>query len=41
MTVYVYDLICKHDTPYSITYNNVNNYYNSAAEACMRNGSMG
>lgn len=35
ITVFIYDLICKRDTPYSITYNDANNEFNSAPEACM------
>ena len=38
MTVYIYDLICKRDTPYSIMYNDVNNDDNSAPENCMQHG---
>lgn len=39
MTVYIYDLVCKHDTPSSIYYNKSTQTNNSAPEACMRNGS--
>lgn len=38
MTVYIYDLICKRDTPYTITYNDANNDFNNAPEACMQKG---
>ncbi|AXF52631.1 MAG: capsid protein [Cressdnaviricota sp.] len=44
MTVYVYDLVCKHDTPYEIKYNDndptkSSSNSNSAPENCMRFGS--
>ena len=44
MTVYVYDLICKHDTPFEIDYNKndptqTSHNANSAPENCMRFGS--
>lgn len=35
MTVWIYDLICKRDTPYGLDYQNVNNEYNNTPEACM------
>ena len=39
MTVYIYDLICKRDTPHVITYNNTNEDESSAPENCMQKGS--
>ncbi|ORX36560.1 hypothetical protein BCR36DRAFT_369444 [Piromyces finnis] len=39
MTVYIYDLICKCDTPHQIAYSDANNDGNSAPEACMQKGS--
>lgn len=39
MTVYIYDLICKHDTPYYISYNDSLNEKSSAPENCMSKGS--
>lgn len=39
MTVWIYDLICKHDTPHDIKYNAATNDQNSAPEACMQKGS--
>lgn len=44
MTVYIYDLVCKHDTPYPINYNDndptqSSSAENSAPENCMRFGS--
>lgn len=38
MTVYIYDLVCKHDTPYPITYAEGGNYSSSAPENCMMKG---
>lgn len=35
ITVYMYDLICKRDTPYDITYSDANNNYSSSPESCM------
>ena len=39
MTVYIYDLICKRDTPHVITYSDVNEDMSSAPENCMQKGS--
>jgi len=39
ITCYIYDLICKRDTPYGITYSDVNNDTSSAPENCMQKGS--
>ena len=39
ITCYIYDLICKRDTPYGITYSDVNNDASSAPENCMQKGS--
>lgn len=39
MTVYIYDLVCKKDTPHEIDYNNADSDTNSAPEACMQKGS--
>lgn len=39
ITVYIYDLVCKHDTPFSITYSDANEVVSSAPENCMRKGS--
>lgn len=39
MTVYIYDLICKRDTPHVITYSDVNEDASSAPENCMQKGS--
>lgn len=39
MIVWIYDLICKRDTPNGIFYNDANNDQNSAPEACMQKGS--
>lgn len=39
MTVYIYDLICKRDTPYYITYSDIPEDMSSAPENCMRKGS--
>lgn len=36
ITVYIYDLVCKHDTPYNITYSDANEVVSSAPENCMR-----
>lgn len=36
MTIYIYDLICRHDTPYAIGYSNVSDDNSSAPENCMR-----
>ena len=38
MTVYIYDLICKRDTPYGILYSDAENDINDAPEACMQKG---
>lgn len=38
MTVYIYDLICKRDTPYGITYGAVGEDNSSAPENCMQKG---
>lgn len=38
VTVFIYDLICKHDTPHEIKYNAATNSTNSAPEACMCRG---
>lgn len=35
ITVFMYDLICKRDTPYDITYSDANNNYSSAPESMM------
>lgn len=39
MTVYIYDLICKRDTPYYITYSDIVETASSAPENCMVRGS--
>lgn len=39
ITVYIYDLVCKHDTPFSITYSDSTEVVSSAPENCMRKGS--
>lgn len=39
MTVYIYDLILKRDTPFNIQYNNPTQPGNNAPEACMNKGS--
>lgn len=39
MTVYIYDLICKRDTPHYITYSDVTEDVSSAPENCMQKGS--
>lgn len=39
MTVFIYDLVCKKDTPYAISYNAATSDLNSAPEACMNKGS--
>lgn len=39
MTVYIYDLICKRDTPHNITYSDVTEDVSSAPENCMQKGS--
>lgn len=39
MTVYIYDLICKHDTPHPITYSDAEADESSAPENCMQKGS--
>jgi len=39
ITCYIYDLICKRDTPYGITYSDINNDASSAPENCMQKGS--
>ena len=36
MTVFIYDLICKHDTPHPITYNDADSDVSSAPENCMQ-----
>lgn len=38
VTVFIYDLICKHDTPHEIKYNDAVSTENSAPEACMYKG---
>lgn len=38
MTVYIYDLICKRDTPHYITYSDIVEDMSSAPENCMRKG---
>ena len=38
MTVYIYDLICKRDTPHYITYSDIPEDQSSAPENCMRKG---
>lgn len=39
LTVYIYDLICKHDTPYMIAYGeDTNDQYHCQPEACMYKG---
>jgi len=40
VTCYVYDLICKTDTPWNITYSDANKDESSAPENCMNKGSM-
>lgn len=41
LTVYIYDLICKHDTPYPIDYGDLNtDQYHCQPEACMVKGTM-
>lgn len=39
ITVYVYDLVCKRDTPYPITYSDANEDRSCAPENCMQRGS--
>ena len=39
ITCYIYDLICKRDTPYGITYSDALNDASSAPENCMQKGS--
>ena len=39
MTVYIYDLVCKRDTPHYITYSDVTEDVSSAPENCMQKGS--
>ena len=39
MTVFIYDLICKRDTPHGISYSDAEADDNSAPEACMQKGS--
>jgi hypothetical protein len=39
VTVYIYDLVCKHDTPYGISYSDAESI-NCSPEACMHTGSM-
>lgn len=38
VTCYIYDLVCKHDTPWNITYSNSNEDQSSAPENCMQKG---
>lgn len=40
ITVYIYDLICKQDTPWQIQYDNPDDRYNSAPESCMSLGNL-
>ena len=39
ITVYIYDLICKRDTPHPITYSDIAEDASSAPENCMKKGS--
>lgn len=39
ITVYIYDLVCKHDTPFSISYSDATEIVSSAPENCMYKGS--